>query len=821
MTKYSNYTVCYEAIQRRYRNRVIRHVRDNLREAHPNDWLDRIQHLFTDAEWSQIRTNAMLPRLTGQLQNAVVDDLDLLGVSHFHNIFEKYFDRLVPAGNDVNPETRRREKQVFLGWVKEVRDLRDPTSHPPEADLPYADAFREIDSAARVLGKFDATASKELRQLSEELVSDAFLGLTEVGGLPGSSINAPGEALDESDEIREPLDGYLPSAESITVRFVGRDTELSTLRTWFADTRAHLWALMGDGGKGKTTIAYEFACETKESRPEGYDFVLWMSAKRRRFLEGAAVDVAEPDFDDLGSALRWILQHYGWWSDFEDSPLEEQEDWCLQLLNEFPSLIVVDDADSLEGESESAIRFFVQKAASTKSKILFTSRRALLGLGDITTVVAGLKGREGQDFIRTRIALLALDPDAFPAAIFAAILESTDGSPLFIEDLLRLCASGLSPHEAVQKWRDEKGGDAARRYALQREFDMLSDRAKDILVAAAVAPGPLSLAEIQVMAGATSEDCQSAIQELQRLFLVPKPRLIESVERFDLNLNTRALVRSVMAGSDRLRRLEGAYQALTGEYTSPMMRRAKIGAFVRQAVGLVKQDRHAEAEGTLEIGLQTYPEDPTLLGQLGWVYRMWKPAPRYADARSKFERAAELNCQDEEMFRHWAEMEYGLGEFSRAASAAELGLTRLRDSRPLRFCTGISRSRRGKELAQELQPRAAEEFLRAKVHLDRALVDPEQMADYKERRLQARVLRALALTLGNLMPYCDDYPLRIDTGEEQTRLTLPARVNCARQGREIIARWQAEHPDDTLAVTEGHRLAPKFAELPNPRSSLD
>ena len=44
------------------------------------------------------------------------------------------------AHQRVTPETRRREKQVFLGWVKEVRDLRDPTSHPPEADLPYADA---------------------------------------------------------------------------------------------------------------------------------------------------------------------------------------------------------------------------------------------------------------------------------------------------------------------------------------------------------------------------------------------------------------------------------------------------------------------------------------------------------------------------------------------------------------------------------------------------------------------------------------------------------------------------------------------------------
>jgi len=721
--------------------------------------------------------NAQERRWTGETGAQITDAIDLLGVNHFRNLFESFFDLLFARGTEITDRARQQEKQAILNWAKEIRVLRDPMSHPSEPDLPYEDAFRMLDDARRILLKFDSESAEQVQSAMR-------------------SIQSPGATTAE----RSALEGYLPPAESITVNFVGRSDELKGLKEWFDDPTRKRWALMGDGGKGKTAIAYEFACSVKSSAPEPFQFVIWLSAKRQRFLEGSTVHLPRPDFSDLSTALSWILNHFGWGPDEVAS--DDRRDLCMQLLQEFPALLVVDDIDSLEGVDESAVEFFTVDVPTTRSKVLMTSRRKLTGLGATTTVVAGFDEHEGRAFIRSRVRLFGLDTKIFTAEVMRRILEITDGSPLFIEDLLRLCAFGMPVVDAISAW-EKRGGDDARKYALGREFDLLSPNAQKVLIACSVPDGPVSLAEIEAVTNLSDEAALSAIEETQRLFLAPKPKLIEEVERFDLNINTRALVRTLKTDTDIFRRIRAGFQALTGQLPHSPYRSAQVSAYVRQAVGLVKQDRHNDAEKTLNAGLSEFPNDLDLLGVFGWLYKTWKPHPRVDEARGVFTQAMRLNTRNEDTFVHWSEMEALQREWTKAAEAADRGLKHRPNSRRLLFAAGYARSQLGRELLREFhQPRASDELKRARGHLKGALRPAEDLRSYQDQVLQARTYRALVLAL--------ETSLQAAEHEDDDRLKR-GRQDLALEGLALLEKWRLELPADQNAETESWRLTPKFS----------
>ena len=775
----SNYAVCYECL-RIYRSAVLRIARERLQQAHPSDWSEVVKRPFQKT-WDTMVRNANERRVTGEIGSELSDNLDYIGVSQFHSLFEHNYDVLFPLPSQAaaDDRTRSQRRQAILSWARECRAMRDPIAHDSEADLDYEDAFRLADSARRILDHLGSDAeegSRQLRDLAQKLQG------------------APLAIEDEPAQARRPLEGYLPDA--IAPMFFGRQEELDELKNWLDNDRVRGWALMGAGGTGKSAIAYEFARRLREDAPEPFGFVVWLSAKRRRFLEREAVDIPSPDVTNLSSALDFLLLAYG---DFEPDAErgEEQADLALQLLNEFPALVVLDDLDSLEGMAEDAIEFFTIQAATTRSRVLITSRRQLFGFGARTTVVQGFRGDPGRDFVRSRIDLFGLDPAAFSETHVERILKTTDGSPLFIEDLLRLCAVGVPISQALQQWTSEAetGGRDVRAYALKRELEMLGDDAGDTIVAAAVPDRPASLAELRAVTGLPEERLHAAIAELQRLFLMPAPGIIQGEVRFELNTNTRHLVRAVWENTDQLRRAENGFRSLSDESVVSSNRQRRIDTYVTQAVALVRQDRHEDAEKTLLVGLDEHPNEVGLLAQLGWVYRRWKPRPRSADARTQFIRAHVLRCTRAEMYRHWADLEIESGEYEAAASAAEAGLKLILDNQALQFAAGRARSRLGRQLVSELQPGAANQLLRARVHLKAAIRDPSTLRGATDRRTQALAYRSLVLTLAEFLRFRDD------DGGAPNRPRLP---ELAREALGLIERWSREHPDDPyVEITRG------------------
>ena len=265
------------------------------------------------------------------------------------------------------------------------------------------------------------------------------------------------------------------------------------------------------------------------------------------------------------------------------------------------------------------------------------------------------------------------------------------------------------------------------------------------------------------------------------LFLVPKPRLIEGEQRFDVNLNTRALVKKVLGSSDLFRRADAAHKALSGRL--PTSTRPEVAAIIRQAVFLVKNGDQRHAEELITNALEKYVNSPDLLAFLGWVYKAWNP-PRPTDAREKFTRAWQLNCCNEEMYKRWSRMEMDQKEWTKAAEAAEKGLKLIGNRPELLYLAGHARSRLGRELKMGLHhERAAAELERAHALLQKALRMPDSL-EAGERRLNADIYRALVLN-------CE---LRNDV----------------RGMTEYFERWLSEHPEDPDAHSEWARLQPKF-----------
>ncbi len=783
----SNYAVCYECL-RIYRSAVLRIARERLQRAHPSDWSEVVKRPF-QSTWDQMVRNAHERRVTGEIGSELSDNLDYIGVSQFHSLFEHNYDVLFPLPSQAaaDDRTRTQRRQAILSWARECRAMRDPIAHDSEADLEYEDAFRLADSARRILDHLGTGAeesSTRLRDLARELQG------------------APLAIEDDPPQAKPPLDGYLPDA--IAPLFFGRQEELDALKNWLDNDRARGWALMGAGGTGKSAIAYEFARRLREEAPEPFHLVVWLSAKRRRFLEREVVEIPSPDVTDLSSALDFLLLVYG---EFEPDAErgEEQADLALRLLDEFPALVVLDDLDSLEGMAEDAIEFFTIQAATTRSRVLITSRRQLFGWGARTTVVQGFREDPGRDFVRSRIDLFRLDPAAFSKTHVERILKVTDGSPLFIEDLLRLCAVGVPISQALQQWTSEAetGGRDVRAYALKRELEKLGDDAADTIVAAAVPDRPASLAELRAVTGLPEERLHAAVAQLQQLFLMPAPGIIQGEERFELNTNTRYLVRAVWENTDQLRRAENGFRSLSDESVVSSNRQRRIDTYVIQAVALVRQDRHEDAERTLLVGLGEYPNEVGLLAQLGWVYRRWKPKPRFADARTQFIRSHELRCTQAEMYRHWSELEVESGEYEAAACAAEVGLELIPNNQTLQCAAGRARSLLGRQLVSELQPGAANQLLRARDYLHAAIRDPSELRTSGHRRTQSFAYRSLILTLQEFLRF---------RGYDGGARNMPRIPELAREALRLMERWSREHPDDIGAQITRDRYAARFAE---------
>lgn len=269
-----NNSICYEAIQRRLRNSVVDYLRTRMTEIFPQDHSEKLRKPF-EKEWSALVANANASREAGGTDTQIRDDYDLLSVAHFYSLFDSYFDKMFSPAALAIGSYKKPIRAKLLGNLKAVKDFRDPLSHPVSEEISFEEGFGVLSDVKQILESLglagDAHGISELmRQL---------------------------HGLD--DHEASTVVCSLPTQDSIYLEFVGRQKVLESLKEWFALVTNKRCLLAGDGGKGKSAVAYRFAQELYETGTE-FKLIAWLSAKRRRFEDGKVVLI------DAQIFLIWI-----------------------------------------------------------------------------------------------------------------------------------------------------------------------------------------------------------------------------------------------------------------------------------------------------------------------------------------------------------------------------------------------------------------------------------------------------------------------------------------------------------------------------------
>lgn len=124
-------------VLRVFRNAIVDHVRSRLRAAFGSNAEGQLATLYGKKEpgssvtqWERMKINAERARATPEVSTVVSDDFELLGVSDFFNVFERFYPELVrslTAGAD--PAVFNEGKKGLLRCLQQVKVYRDPNAH--------------------------------------------------------------------------------------------------------------------------------------------------------------------------------------------------------------------------------------------------------------------------------------------------------------------------------------------------------------------------------------------------------------------------------------------------------------------------------------------------------------------------------------------------------------------------------------------------------------------------------------------------------------------------------------------------------------------
>jgi len=468
----------------------------------------------------------------------------------------------------------------------------------------------------------------------------------------------------------EPLEHNLPDRTFICSRFVGRKDYLYNLWTWLEDDFSRVRLIAGEGGLGKTSLAYRFAEEVASRRIKPYEQVVWLTAKKQQFVasEDSYRKNSGIDYFDAPSLFIAIATAHGCVeSDFKDCDSRELQQLALESCAAVPSFVVIDDIDSLSPEDQQRTLEFGMRIPA-KTKILLTTRVNLSYSPDNVLKLNGLLINEFREYIRLTRERYGLT--LIKDSKIAHIHDLSGGSPLFTDSMLRLERRGLSLEQAIKQWTGEKGLEA-RKAALEREVQQLSREAKRVLYVISLERN-VSYVELKQILSYTDQTIGDAIQELKGLFLVSAPSIAKEA-RYTVEPNTGLLVLELgqKLGIDHTALNKSAKSARTDAIGLSLQKRSGIvGQAISQAVALLKSENPRDALKTVtDASKKLNKPHPDLLLAIG-RFSLKQDPPNQDQASSVFEQAYSLGQRKPLLFELWFDAEFGRNKFDSALFVA-------------------------------------------------------------------------------------------------------------------------------------------------------
>ncbi|MEH6716505.1 hypothetical protein [Parasphingorhabdus flavimaris] len=468
-------------------------------------------------------------------------------------------------------------------------------------------------------------------------------------------------------DLQRSVHESLPPSPATMEEFIGRKDLLDELWSWFVfGSKARLY-LHGEGGSGKSTLAYEFSRMVAErgsqigfGNGEKLDYVIFVSGKETELNPYSATEqpFALRQFDNAETQFQAILVDSGMRSKEEVRGLDEEQ--LLAALTElfatYSGLIVIDDVDALSRRGKDTGEeslLMTCLTAGKRTRVLYTRRYPPTSALNSSVKVPELEAsREFPQFIEACARQFSVEA---PASLTTKRLaEATSRLPLLIETVIGLRKVCGSYERALDQF-DAKGGDAARRYLYQREYDRLegAGQSREVLTALLLLDEAVSFPVLKQILGMEDSIVRDAISECGSIFLSTSEDKLET--QYQLATPAKPFIAGVSAGLKWFGVIKRRVELFIAENPAFTPEEA---ALIVQLDRLVRQREYDEVISIYETRDK---RDPVIANQkvqalVGQAYANMGPDCR-AKARECFNAAKELQYFDIFMARGWFHVE--------------------------------------------------------------------------------------------------------------------------------------------------------------------
>lgn len=381
----------------------------------------------------------------------------------------------VPVAHEDDPE---RAVRAALAIVEAVRGLGLEVRIGVEAGEIVSDETETtfatglaINAAARLQQAArpgEVLLGPAVERLTRGIVVTAPLGAQEAGGFP-TGVEA-WRVVSVSDEPGRRL--------VVSAPFVGREEELELLHNTFAraarDRRVHLVTLFGAAGVGKSRLAREFVAGVERSTilagrclPYGEGVTYWAVAEMVKVAAGItdddSVDAAaeklrkccgDEAVADLLALALGVLDAVGGERSAAEIAWAAQA-WATELADLQPLVLVFEDIHWAEAPMLDLIEHLASGVKDVPLLIVCLARADLLderpawGGGNVRATAIELEPLPREDSARLVEALAEIESVELSDEQRDAVLGTTEGNPLFIEETVRMLLEAGGEPEGI------------------------------------------------------------------------------------------------------------------------------------------------------------------------------------------------------------------------------------------------------------------------------------------------------------------------------------------------------------------------------------
>lgn len=252
-------------------------------------------------------------------------------------------------------------KDGFIEKMEEVYHLRNNIAHVKR----HFSQFHLINLANLLFSLAQGEKSAEFQEL---LATFQKTGVLESAGIPADFMAKDNPKCPDN----------LPSPDyEYDGGFIGRKTELRTIKGMLYGDLDRVITISGAGGVGKTALALELAYSIKDDLKNPFNGIIWISAKEDKLTP---VGIELIDAKPIKTYEQFLLKFFEvvakeFPQSLRDS-LQSMQTFATELLPHNRFLIIVDNLETIR---DNRIITFI-KNVPHPNKVLITSRR---GLGEI------------------------------------------------------------------------------------------------------------------------------------------------------------------------------------------------------------------------------------------------------------------------------------------------------------------------------------------------------------------------------------------------------------------------------------------------------